>query len=113
MSRLNELYAEAPAADDPLSPVSGARLAAIAKQCGEEEINEILERIDELAEIRSDSERDDWEPDDIFSAPGPCRRWCTKVLFKVKRQGNGSDPAPTARMRIQHQLLVHHVDLFL
>jgi hypothetical protein len=68
MSRLKELYAQLPAADDALSPAPVARLVAIAKQCGDEEVKEVFDRIRELAEIRSDPERDDWDPDDVFTA---------------------------------------------
>ena len=68
MSRLKELYAQAKRPDDALSPVSGSSLVAIARQCGPDEVREVLDRIAEFADIRSDPERDDWESDDIFAA---------------------------------------------
>lgn len=68
MSRLKELYAQAERPEDPLSPTSGSRLVGIARQCGAEEVREVFDRIAELAAVRSNPERDDWEPDDIFAA---------------------------------------------
>ena len=68
MSRLKELYAQVERPDDPLSPTPGGRLARVARQCGAEEVRELFGRIAELEASRSDPERDDWEPDDIFEA---------------------------------------------